>query len=120
MSYFFEGSIKSISDTQDFGGKFKKREFVVVSEGKYPNEIKFEFIQDNVDVLDKYVEGEAVTVAFILKGNEYQGKHYVSLQAIAIGPIEDGRVEAEFEKVNKKTSSITSEKDEEEYDDLPF
>lgn len=121
MNYFFEGAIKSISDTQDFGGKFKKREFVVVSEGTYPQAIKFEFIQDNVDVLDKYVEGEAVTVAFILKGNEYQGKHYVSLQAIAIGPIEDGRVEEAFDKANKKANvAVTSDDDEDEPDDLPF
>lgn len=121
MNYFFEGSIKSISATQDFGGKFRKREFVVMPDGFNATPIKFEFIQDNVDVLDKYVEGEMVTVAFILKGNEYQGKHYVSLQAIAIGPIEDGRVEAEFDKANKGTATVdTLSDDDDEPDDLPF
>ena len=112
----------SIGKTQDFGGKFRKREFVVISEGAYPNPVKFEFIQDNVEVLDKYIEGEAVTVAFIVKGNEYQGKHYVSLQAIGIGPIEDGRVEKEYDKASKgnKISTPTSDDDEDEPDDLPF
>jgi len=98
MYYFFEGAISSISDIQTFGSNFKKREFVVTTEGKYPESIKFEFQQDSVEELDKYMVGELVTVAFILKGNFYNNKHFVNLKAIAIGPIEDGRIEAEYQK----------------------
>lgn len=120
MNYFFEGALKSIGETQTFGEKFKKREFVVVTEDKYPESVKFEFVNDDVDALDKYMVGEMVTVAFVIRGNEYQGKHYVNLKAIAIGELVEGRVEAEFEKNKAKFGTVDYTAQEELVDDLPF
>jgi hypothetical protein len=119
MHYFFEGSISTIGETQTFGEKFKKREFVVTTEGKYPNSVKFDFINENVDILDNHIEGEMVTVGFIIKGNEYNGKHYVNLQAIAIGEIEDGKVEEDFANKSGKVV-VDATFDDDEIDDLPF
>jgi hypothetical protein len=102
MHYFRNGSIVSIGETQSFGDKFKKREFILETEEKYPEKIKMEFINDDVDVLDRFIEGEVVTVAFLVKGSEYQGKHFVNIRAIAICEVVDGRVEKEFEKSKKE------------------
>ena len=99
MHYFLEGSIKEIGQTQAFGDKFKKREFVIkVEDGQYPEFIKLELINENVDMLDRYSMNEMVTVAFIVKGKEYMGKYYNNLIAIAIGEVIDGMVEVEFAK----------------------
>lgn len=99
MHYFLEGSIKEIGQTQAFGEKFRKREFVIkIEEGTYPEFIKLELINENVDILDRFSVNEFVTVAFIVKGKEYLGKYYNNLVAIAIGEVIDGMVETEFEK----------------------
>jgi len=95
MVYFRDGVLLSIGKIQDFG-TFKKREFVLKTLDYYPEEIKMEFINENVGVLDKYSVGEKVTLAFTLKGNKHNGKHFVNIRAVAIGEYEGGRTEAEL------------------------
>lgn len=81
-SYEIEGKILLIHDTQTFASGFQKREFVVeTSEEKYPQQIKLEAVKDGCAVLDEYEIGDEVSVSFNLRGNEYNGKHYVNLQA---------------------------------------
>lgn len=76
-----QGSIKLLFETQTFASGFQKREFVVTTQEQYPQDVKFECIQDKVSLLDGLTPGEKVTVHFNLRGNEYQGKYYVNLQA---------------------------------------
>lgn len=112
MHYFMNGSIKSIGETQTFGDKFQKREFVVVTDEQYSETLKLEFINNQCDALDAFSVGEVVTVAFIPKGNEYQGKHYVQLRAIAISGVAEIFVEKENEKaksLNKATQKLVDE-----------
>jgi hypothetical protein len=104
MHYFVDGSIVSIGETQSFG-KFSKREFIIQTEDKFPEKLKMEFINENVEVLDRYCEGEMVTVAFITKGSEYQGKYFVNLRAIAICEIVEGRTQKEFDKSKKENKN---------------
>jgi len=88
----FEGSIKLIEETQTFKGDFKKREFVVSTNDTYPQHVKFEIVGDNVDHLDSFSVGDNIKVAYLVRGNEYNGKYYVNLRAIAIGLLdEDGK-----------------------------
>lgn len=77
------GTIRVINPTASYGAKnFTKREFVVdVQDGKYTQPIKFEVVKENCDKLDKYSGGDQVTVNFNLRGNEHNGKFYVSLVA---------------------------------------
>lgn len=105
MHYFVDASIKQIGEIQEFGN-FKKREFVVTTDEKYPEIIKFEFINDQVDVLDRFILNEVVTIAFVIKGNEYQGKFYNNLRAIAIAERIDGRVEKEHAKAVKNNKRV--------------
>ena len=86
-SYELEGNIKVIMDTQTFDSGFSKREFVVTTEEDYPQDVKFEVIKDNVGLLDDYAEGQSVKVNFNLKGNEYNDRYFVNLQAWKIGGI---------------------------------
>lgn len=75
------GKIIVISDTQFFASGFQKREFVVETFEKYPQPIKFDAIKEGCDRLDAYQVGDKITVSYNLRGNEYNGKYYVSLQA---------------------------------------
>lgn len=105
MPFYVDGSFKSIGEVQDFNG-FKKREFVIQTDEKFPEMIKMEFHNDNVDVLDRFLIEEMVTIAFVIKGNEYQGKRYNNIIAIAIQEIIDGKVEKELNKQIKENKRI--------------
>lgn len=78
--YEAKGKIKVIFDTQTFPSGFSKREFVVTTaESKYPQDLKFEVVKDKCGILDNYKVGNDVLVNFDVRGNEYNGKYYVSL-----------------------------------------
>lgn len=82
MSHQLTGNILHIHPLQHFSSGFTKREFVIKeSEGKYPQEVKFDAVKDDCLKLDSYRVGDEITVSFNIRGNEHNGKHYVSLQA---------------------------------------
>jgi len=81
MSNQTKGTVKAIFDTQTFSSGFQKREFVITTAEQYPQDIKFEVVKEKCGDLDRYTVGQSVTVHFNLRGNEYNGKYYVSLQA---------------------------------------
>lgn len=84
MSYKFEGEVKQIMDLQTFDSGFKKREIIVTSDDQYPQDIKFEFLKDDVDMLKSIKPNQRVLITFTLRGNEYNGKFYNNLIAISI------------------------------------
>ena len=75
------GKVKLLFDTQEFASGFKKREFIVTTQEQYPQDVKFEAIKERIDMLDTFSVGDEITVHFNVRGNEYQGKYYVNLQA---------------------------------------
>jgi len=82
MSNELTGTVKCIFDEQTFASGFNKREIVVTdSEDKYPQDIKFECLKDKVAQITGLIAGDQVTVTYDLRGNEYNGKYYVSLTA---------------------------------------
>ncbi len=119
MSYIMEGSIKLIEGTQTFKGDFKKREFVIKTHDTYPQEVKFELTGDSVDYLDNFTSGDNVKIAFLVRGNEYNGKHYVNLRAIAVGFSNEDNGVTEQLIAKPKIKPIITEFDETD-DDLPF
>ena len=54
---------------------------MTTSQDAYPQEIKFELLKDKIELLERYAENQRVCVSFNIRGNEWQGKHYVNLQA---------------------------------------
>jgi len=81
MAYELTGKIKLIQDPKTFDSGFTKREMVVVVEdGKYPQEINLEFVQDKIALLDKLEPGQEVTVSFDIRGREYNGRYFNNLQ----------------------------------------
>jgi single-strand DNA-binding protein len=91
MSNEVSGVMKVIMDEQTYASGFSKREFVITTNETYPQDIKLEFVKDKCSLLDKYPVGSNVNVSYNLRGNEYEGKYYVNLQAWRV---EAGEVQA--------------------------
>lgn len=69
----YTGVIKQIGETVKVSEKFRKREFVVSSEGEqYQQHISFQANQDRVDTLDNVQVGDKVKVTFGLNGREWK------------------------------------------------
>lgn len=82
MSYELTGKVKVVQDAQTFGSGFTKREFVVtVEDGKYPQEIILECVQDKVSLLDSLTVGQEVTVTFDIRGREHNSRWFNNLVA---------------------------------------
>jgi single-strand DNA-binding protein len=81
VEYDLTGKIKIIQEAKTFDSGFTKREMVVIVEdGKYPQEINIEFVQDKINLLDDLQVGQSVTVTFDIRGREYNGRYFNNLQ----------------------------------------
>jgi hypothetical protein len=122
--YVFEGVVKEIFETQEFKNNFKKREIVLTTTEEYPQDIKFEFTDETgINKLDDYGAGEAVKIAFQLKGSEWQGKYFTNLRGIAISSYNEEKKFADKLAKETKTSAkktTTTTIVDNDGDDLPF
>ena len=69
-----KGTIKAIFAEQVISDKFRKREFVLTTNDKYPQDVLFQLTQGNTDLIDTIRVGEEVEVKFNLRGKEYTNK----------------------------------------------
>jgi len=75
-----KGKIKLKAETQTFDSGFTKRQLVITTDEQYPQDIAMDFFKDKTSLLDSWNIGDSVTVSINIRGNEYKGKYYVSLQ----------------------------------------
>lgn len=75
------GKIIVLNDTETVGaaGTFKKRLVVIATDEQYSQTVGIDFVQDKTTILDKYKVGDTVKVSTNIRGQEYKGKYYVSL-----------------------------------------
>jgi len=102
-----KGRVKLIGETQTFDSGFTKRQLVVTTDETYPQDVAIDFVKDKCDVLNAYKAGDSVEVGINIRGNEYNGKYYVSLQGWKI---------SKAEAVGNTPEEIPTEESE----DLPF
>jgi single-strand DNA-binding protein len=81
MSFEVEGTIHKMYETESKSSSFQTREFVITTEGTYPQFVKFQLTQDKCGLIDSYQEGQKVKVFFDLRGREWQGKYFTNLNA---------------------------------------
>jgi hypothetical protein len=104
------GKIKIIKDVQTFDSGFKKREVVITTDEQSPQDLKVEFFKDRCDILDNYKIDDIVEVWISLRGNEYQGKYYVSIIAYKIKKNEKATNEfRRNQELDKTADSISNE-----------
>ncbi len=125
QTFELEGTLKQLFDTQTFASGFAKREFVVeVPDGKYPQMLKFECVKDKISILDGVSVGDAVKIAFDIRGSEYKERFYVNLNAWKLTKA-DGSAPAAASASDEprgRSSSFDSQFDNEPdaSDDIPF
>jgi hypothetical protein len=76
-----KGAIKLINPVKVISDKFSVREFVITTADKYPQEVIFQTVNDKMDIIAPYGQGQVVTVSFNVRGREYNGKWYNTLDA---------------------------------------
>lgn len=82
QGYELEGKIHLINEIQTFNSGFTKREFVVeAQDGKFSQQIKFECVKEKTSLTDGFRVGDEVKVSFDIRGNEYNGRYFVNLNA---------------------------------------
>ena len=86
MAYDVTGRLHEIFDEQQVSEKFRKREFVLeVQDGQYPEQIKFQLVQDKTALIDPYKMGDEVKVTFNLRGRGFnkngQMLYFTNLEA---------------------------------------
>tara|TARA_R100000234_G_C4997371_1_gene178608 strand:+ start:735 stop:1100 length:366 start_codon:yes stop_codon:yes gene_type:complete len=117
------GTIKQIGQTQEFGAKgFTKRELVVITKDKYPQNILVEFVKDKCSLLDNYNTGDYIKVFINLRGREWtndkgQVKYFNSIQGWKI----QYNNEVTLQDQNQERESYPVPKDNKQLEnDLPF
>ena len=75
------GKIIVLNDSETVGSNgFEKRLIVVETDEQYPQKVPVDFVQSKCVLLDNFIVGESVKISVNVRGNEYNGKYYVSLQ----------------------------------------
>ena len=117
------GEIRAIMDPQQVTDSFKKREFALeIDDGRYPQTVKFQLVQDKTALLDDFEVGQQVRVHFNLKGREYTRKsdgetdYWTNLECWRIEKAEDTEKETNQPPPVEDDSST----DEPFDDDIPF
>lgn len=83
MNVTIKGTIEQIGDVQSVGASgFKKRETLIKeTEGQFPQTFKVELLKDNTELLSAFRVGDTVSLECNLRGSEYNGRHYLNLNA---------------------------------------
>lgn len=68
------GTVVFVGQTEQVTDTFKKRTLVIKTDEQYPQEIKMQVTQINVNLLDKCRLGNTVTASFNMRGKSYQRK----------------------------------------------
>lgn len=115
------GKIIVIGQTETVGsaGTFKKRQLVVATEEQYSQQVAIDFVQDKTSLLDNYSLGESVVVGINIRGNEYQGRYFVSLNGWKINKQNTSQQTPAPMPATAAFAPATN-LNEDEPDDLPF
>jgi hypothetical protein len=118
VAYDLTGKIKLVQDLKTFDSGFTKREMVVtVEDGKYPQEINIEFVQDKITLLDNLQVGQQVTVTFDIRGREYNGRYFNNLQGWKVVAAGGDNAVAGDERSSTRPSAAPTDFDD---NDIPF
>ena len=82
MPLQIQGKIIAIYQTTQHTESFKSRDFVIETDGQYPQPVKFQLTQDRVDLIDAYRIGDVIDVHFNIRGNKIpDGRYFNNLEA---------------------------------------
>jgi single-strand DNA-binding protein len=123
MSFEITGKLYKKFATESKSEKFQTREFVIeIADGNYPQLVKFQLVQERCQILDNYNEGEEIKVHFDLRGREWQGKFFTSLNSWRIEKpdSESGGSTQPVQKVAKQSAAVAADDAFPTLSDEPF
>jgi hypothetical protein len=93
------GKIKVLFGAKNVSAKFRKRELVLTTDARYPQQILVEFTQDKIDLLDPFKEGDEVKIQIDIRGREWNSprgetKYFVSIQGWRIENLAQARADS--------------------------
>jgi hypothetical protein len=97
-NFVVSGMLKVLFEAETKSDKFKTRNFVIETEGQYPQLVQFQAVNDRCDILDNFMEGQLIEVSFDLRGREWNGKYITNLNAwkiqSALNPVQQTKLPA--------------------------
>jgi len=85
MEHKLKGKLILKSEPRQISDKFRVMDFVIETlDEKYPQKIQLQILNDRIAEMDKYSLGEELEVSFDIRGREYNGKYYNSLNAYKV------------------------------------
>jgi hypothetical protein len=80
-----EGAIISKLPAKQVSDTFRVQEFIIkVDSEKYPQEVKFQLVNDKIYLLDFIQVNDTVELVFELRGRDYNGTHYNTLNVLEV------------------------------------
>jgi hypothetical protein len=80
-----EGAIINKLPAKQVSEKFRIQEFILkVGDDKYPQEVKFQLVNDKIDLLDFIQVNDTVDLVFELRGRAYKETHYNTLNVLEL------------------------------------
>ena len=77
------GTLKVLGNTETgtskAGKEWSKKQIVITTSETYPQDIAIDFMGDKITQLNQYEVGNPVVVSINIRGNEYNGKYYNSI-----------------------------------------
>lgn len=97
------GKVHMISEQKQITDNLTIQEFVIETEDKYPQYIKFQVSNKALNQVENLNKGDKINVKFNLNGREYKGAYYNTLQAWSISVLEKGQIQKKA-KINLEDS----------------
>jgi hypothetical protein len=129
MSYELTGKLLEKFEPVQRTGTFKVREFVVEKSeeinGKIiTNYIKFQCVQDRINIIDRVNPGDQIKVYFNIKGSKWEKdgriSYFSNLDAWRIEQILQGGKEASSDDDHLEPLDTFTSSSQDAIDDLPF
>ena len=81
MNIQLQGQVKKVFPMQTFQSGFRKQDILLTSDpqSRYPQDLLVSFMKDSTALLEGVSEGHMITVDGYLRGEEYNGRHYVKI-----------------------------------------
>ena len=80
-----KGTVSKILDEQSGVSKankeWKKRDFVITTEGDYPKDVCFTVFGDKVSLIDSIAISDVVDVSFNIESREWEGRYFSNVNA---------------------------------------
>lgn len=127
MTFEIEGTLHKKYEIESKSSSFQTREFVITTEGTYPQYVKFQLTQDKCGLIDAMQENEKIKVSFDLRGREWQGKYFTNLNAWKIEKVAGVNQEFQSASASPPAPPVFEENNDfgsgglpGDFDDLPF